>query len=98
MRLSRWSFPIGIDRAVQGGGIPMTMRAYDLQGTPSLVLIDRSGAIRLQHLGRIDDMVLGGVIGRLLAEGGAPAGLAANVGGGVADDRGCGPDVCQPEA
>ncbi|MCK9510537.1 MAG: redoxin domain-containing protein [Pigmentiphaga sp.] len=92
----RWSFPIGIDRASQGSSIPQTMRAYDLQGTPSLVLIDRAGAIRLQHLGRIDDMVLGGAIGRLLAEGGAAATPAAGGAGATASDAGCGPDACLP--
>lgn len=63
----RWSFPIGVDRATQGG-IPATMLAYHLDGTPSLVLIDRLGRIRLQQLGHLDDLVLGRVIGQLLAE------------------------------
>lgn len=62
----RWSFPIGIDLATEGKLIPQTMRAYRLQGTPSLVLIDRRGQIRLQHMGQIDDLALGGIIGRLL--------------------------------
>jgi len=44
------------------------MRAYHFEGTPSLALIDRGGQIRLQHLGQIDDLLLGGAIGRLLAE------------------------------
>ncbi len=62
----RWSFPIGIDRATEGRLIPQTMRAYGMQGTPSLVLIDRNGQMRLQHMGKIDDLALGGIIGRLL--------------------------------
>lgn len=64
----RWSFPVGIDQPAQGTGLPRTMQAYHLDGTPSLVLIDRRGHIRLQHLGHIDDLLLGGLIGRLLAE------------------------------
>ncbi len=42
--------------------------------TPSLLLFDRDGRLRLNHFGSIDDMVLGGVIGRMLAEqhGGGP--------------------------
>ena len=63
----RWSFPIGIDRPAASGAIPMTMQAYGLRGTPSLVLLDRRGYVRLQHFGSIDDLALGAAIGRLLA-------------------------------
>lgn len=62
-----WGFPIGIDRAIDKS-IPATMRAYHLEGTPSVVLIDRRGNIRLQHLGHLDDLHLGAAIGRLLTE------------------------------
>lgn len=75
----RWSFPVGIDQATPGESIPLTMRAYALEGTPSLVLIDRHGGVRLRHFGAIDDLVLGGVIGRLLAE--APSDADADAGG-----------------
>lgn len=64
----RWSFPIGIDRPAASGAIPMTMQAYGLRGTPSLVLLDRRGRVRLQHFGSIDDLTLGAAIGGLLAE------------------------------
>lgn len=64
----RWSFPIGVDRAADNARIPLTMQAYSLEGTPSLILLDRAGRIRLQHLGQIDDLALGARIGRLLAE------------------------------
>lgn len=63
----RWSFPIGIDRTM-GENLPATMRAYHLEGTPSVVLLDRTGRIRLQQLGHIDDLLLGRAIGRLMAE------------------------------
>lgn len=66
----RWSFPIGIDQAAPDGDLPLTMQAYGFRGTPSLALIDRHGSVQLNHLGRIDDLALGGMIGRLLAEGG----------------------------
>ena len=65
----RWSFPIGIDQAAPDGDLPLTMQAYGFRGTPSLALIDRQGELRFDHLGRIDDLVLGGMLGRLLAEG-----------------------------
>ena len=64
----RLDFPIGIDQSDGSQGVPLTMRAYGLRGTPSLVLLDRQGRIRLQHFGSIDDMALGGAIGQLVAE------------------------------
>ena len=64
----RLRFPIGIDQASPHQGLPLTMRALALEGTPSLVLIDRRGDIRLQHFGRIDDLALGAWIGQLMAE------------------------------
>jgi hypothetical protein len=71
----RLTFPIGIDEPAHTGSIPLTMQAYRLQGTPSLVLIDRAGQVRASHFGIIDDMALGGLIGRLIGEE-APAGSA----------------------
>ena len=74
----RLTIPIGIDQAGGMGGVPLTMQAYGLRGTPSLVLLDRLGRIRLNHFGTIDDMALGGLIGQLVAE---PAGGAAQATG-----------------
>ena len=64
----RLTFPIGIDAPADNGSIPLTMQAYGLQGTPSLVLIDRAGQVRASHFGIVDDMALGGLIGRLIGE------------------------------
>tara|TARA_B100000768_G_scaffold10038_1_gene10111 strand:- start:243 stop:830 length:588 start_codon:yes stop_codon:yes gene_type:complete len=64
----RLGFPIAIDQPAEHGSIPKTMAAYQLQGTPSLVLIDRAGRIRLNHTGRISDMQVGNAIGQLLKE------------------------------
>ena len=61
------SFPIGIDRAGSSGHVPMTMQAYGLAGTPSLVLIDRQGLVRLCHFGVMPDLQLGLALGRALA-------------------------------
>jgi len=49
----------------------MTMRDYGLRGTPSVVVFDRDGRVRLNHFGQIDDLQLGAVIGQLLAEASA---------------------------
>jgi thiol-disulfide isomerase/thioredoxin len=62
------SFPVGIDRH-DVRSIPVTMERYQLQGTPSTLVFDREGRLRLSHFGAIDDLALGGVLGRLLAEG-----------------------------
>lgn len=65
----RLAFPIGIDRpAPQGGRVPLTMQALGLRGTPSLVVLDKRGRIRLHHFGRSDDLRVGALLGELLAE------------------------------
>ncbi|MBC7958190.1 MAG: redoxin domain-containing protein [Cytophagales bacterium] len=68
---NRLSFPIGIDQAAVNGRIPLTMETYGLRGTPSLLLIDRQGRLRLNHFGHLDDLRVGVLIGQLLAEGAA---------------------------
>jgi hypothetical protein len=64
----RLTFPIAIDRPGQPGPLPQTMRTLGLRGTPSLLLLDRGGRLRLQHFGALDDLALGALIGRLLSE------------------------------
>ena len=62
-------FPVGVDTAADDGGpIPQTMAAYRMQGTPTLLLIDRAGLLRRQIFGHIPDMRLGAEIMRLVAE------------------------------
>ena len=61
-------FPVGIDTALSGHPIPLTMQAYELRGTPSMVIIDRFGYVRLNHLGQIDDLHVGAILGQLIAE------------------------------
>lgn len=63
------TFPIGIDRHDDPADpIPVTMRRYGLQGTPSQILIDRNGRLRALDFGAVDDLVVGARIGQLLAE------------------------------
>jgi hypothetical protein len=64
----RLAFPIGIDRPSTQGAVPRTMATYDLRGTPSLLLIDRQGRLRLNHFGALDDLRAGALIAQLLAE------------------------------
>lgn len=44
------------------------MQVYGLRGTPSLVIIDRQGFIRLDHFGSFDDLQIGVLLGRLVSE------------------------------
>jgi peroxiredoxin len=65
----RVRFPVGVDAPdTAGAAIPQTMQAYEMQGTPTLVLIDAQGHRRAQHFGTHDELLLGAEIGRLLAE------------------------------
>jgi hypothetical protein len=64
----RVPFPVGVDQADPGSPVPLTMQAYGLRGTPSVVVFDPQGRVRLNHFGQIDDLQLGAVIGQLLAE------------------------------
>ena len=65
----RIRFPVGIDRPdPKGNPIPLTMQAYRLQGTPSLIILDQAGDIRLHHFGALDDLRVGAVIGQLLGD------------------------------
>lgn len=64
----RVNFPVAVDRAVEGSSIPATMSRYQLRGTPSTLLVDRSGRLRHSVLGSMDDLTLGSHLGQLLAE------------------------------
>ena len=61
------TFPVGVDRA-HPSGMPETMRAYAMQGTPTLVLIDALGLLRKQWFGAPTDLVVGAEITRLVME------------------------------
>ncbi len=89
----RLRFPIGVDEADPSDTLPRTMAAWGLQGTPSLVVLDRQGRPRLKHFGQLDDMALGAIVGQLLGEtDAAPVDSAgqADAPGSCADGR------CEP--
>ncbi|MBS0194611.1 MAG: TlpA family protein disulfide reductase [Proteobacteria bacterium] len=65
---NRVHFPVGIDAHADGDAIPLTMRAYGMQGTPTLLLYDRKGRLRMQRFGTLEDMQLGAAIATLIAE------------------------------
>lgn len=64
----RIDFPVGIDEQEPGDPIPRTMRAYGMQGTPTTLLIDRRGYLRLHKFGHLDDMRLGAIIATLISD------------------------------
>ena len=50
----RLQFPVGIDFRKDGQWMPETMKAYNMQGTPTLIVIDETGELRLQHFGHLE--------------------------------------------
>jgi hypothetical protein len=69
---NRIRYPVGVDAYRDNDPVlhplPLTMAAYAMQGTPTLILVDRQGRLRRQHFGVIDDLRLGAEIATLLAE------------------------------
>lgn len=78
----RIDFPVALDAHAQGDPIPLTMRAYGLRGTPSTLLIDRAGLLRMNAFGHVDDLVLGASIATLMAEAPELSATAADVAAG----------------
>mgnify|MGYP003681218986 FL=1 len=63
----RITFPVGVD-AAGTGSLPKTMEAFRLRGTPSMLLIDKAGALRANHFGEVNELRLGAEIATLLNE------------------------------
>ena len=64
----RIPFPVGVDMPDGNGGVPQTMHAYAMRGTPTLILIDARGRLRRQHFGSVSDLTLGAEIAELILE------------------------------
>lgn len=64
----RISFPVGVDEPDGLGGIPHTMRAYAMRGTPTTLIFDREGQLRTHALGHLPDLRLGAEIAALISE------------------------------
>ncbi len=73
---NRLTFPVAVDAPDGRGGMPLTMRAYAMQGTPTLILIDRGGVVRSQIFGAGSDMAVAAAIAGLAAERMTAAGSA----------------------
>ncbi len=64
----RLKFPIALDQPNPASPIPHTMERYKMRGTPSLVLIDKQGAVRNHTFGAVEDLRVGAQIGALTQE------------------------------
>ena len=62
-------FPIAIDMPVKNDYIPASMKKYNMQGTPSLIIIDKEGYLRMNAFGLVEDLEIGLLIGSLLNKG-----------------------------
>ena len=60
------TFPVGVDAHTPGVTTPITMGRYRLRGTPSLVVIDRAGQLRVNAFGHVEDLPLGAALARLI--------------------------------
>lgn len=91
----RLAFPIAIDRPSENSVIPHTMARYHMQGTPTLIIIDKNGFLRVNHFGRMSDLQAGSIIGGLLEEESASAmGIENNSTPNVMTLKQCGDDGC----
>lgn len=86
----RLTFPIAIDQPTQPGPVPATMRAWQLQGTPSMLIIGQDGSLVARYFGQTSELVIGAQIGALLEFGEKPAKPNALPNGGCSVD-GCSP-------
>jgi thiol-disulfide isomerase/thioredoxin len=61
------TIPVALDKP-DGENLPETMRAYELQGTPAMLIFDRQGRLRRHYLGAVDDLRIGAEVMALLIE------------------------------
>ena len=94
----RITFPVGVDEAEVGVDLPVTMRRYGLRGTPSLVVVDRAGNLRVNAFGQTDDLAVGAALARLIDEDPAQTAPAATLAESSRDESGCHVTIRQDDA
>ena len=62
-----FTFPIAKDKS-NGSDLPKTMEAYEIQGTPTILVFDRQGRLRRHYLGQVDDIRLAAEVMALVIE------------------------------
>lgn len=63
----RITFPVGVDSPGEGS-LPKTMEAFQMRGTPSMLIFDKAGTLRAHHFGEVPEIALGAEIATLLCE------------------------------
>lgn len=59
-------FPVGIDQpSGTDHPIPRTMAKYEMRGTPTTLIYDRSGELQIHRFGQVSDIWLGAEVARL---------------------------------
>jgi thiol-disulfide isomerase/thioredoxin len=61
------TFPVALDKA-NGKSLPRTMEAFEIQGTPTVLIFDRQGRLRRHYLGQVDDLRIGAEVMALAIE------------------------------
>lgn len=61
------TFPVALDKT-DGQAVPQTMDAYEIQGTPTVLIFDRQGRLRRHYLGQVDDLRIGAEVMALTIE------------------------------
>ncbi len=84
----RITFPVGVDMPGTST-LPVTMERYDLRGTPSMLLLDRTGGLVVHHFGQISPLKLGAEIASLVAKGVTQTGSSVSGRSATCDDEGC---------
>ncbi|MEK6627908.1 MAG: hypothetical protein AABY53_04730, partial [Bdellovibrionota bacterium] len=56
--------------------IPQTMNLYQMRGTPTCIIIDKKGELKVHSFGQMEDLVLGAEIAKYALEG---AGANTNI-------------------
>jgi len=72
------TFPVAVDAAGEGY-VPQTMEAYQLRGTPSLLIIDQKGELQAHHLGQVSELQIGAEIATLIASDRSALGADASL-------------------
>lgn len=67
LEVNEIGIPVAYDK-LDRENLPLTMQAYELQGTPALLIFDRQGRVRRHYLGAVDDVRIGAEIMALLME------------------------------
>ncbi|MBW7921832.1 MAG: redoxin domain-containing protein [Rubellimicrobium sp.] len=60
-------FPVAVDQPGDTA-LPRTMAKWRLEGTPTLLLVDRRGRLRARHFGQVPDMALGAEVMALVCD------------------------------